>query len=299
MAHETVLARETLEYADIKKSDTVFEGTGGEGGLSRQIVSQLGADGTLIVTELDHYLSANLRKSLEDSVCKVYVVRENFRNISSIIRANGISALDVIILDLGLASYHYEESGRGFSFERNEPLLMTLDDSPSTGVTARDAINTWKEDSLRDVFLGLGGERHASEIARAIILARKKRSIETTRDLVEIISEALGPRRGALHPATKVFQALRIAINDEVGALRQVLRDGWDSLRDGGRFVVISFHEGEDREVKIWAKNLVALKQGTLLNKKALAPGKAELKQNRRSRSARLRAVQKFATTIR
>ena len=296
MAHKTVLMTETLEYADIKMGDAVFEGTGGEGGLSREIVSRLGSDGTLVITELDRHLSSNLRKELTNSVCTVYVEQDNFRNIAAIMRSHNLEAFDVVILDLGVAAYHYEESGRGFSFQANEPLLMTLDDSPAAGITARDAVNNWKEESLRDIFFGLGGERHASVIARAIVKARRSSSIETTGDLVQIIETALGGKRGSINPATKVFQALRIAVNDEVGALRQVLRDGWDCLREGGRFVVISFHDGEDREVKLWSKALVTSKQGVLLKKGVTAPSHKELSINKRTRSAKLRAVKKVAT---
>src|SRR3989344_6644634 len=131
MPHKTVLMKETLDYAAIMPTDVVFEGTGGEGGLSREIVSKLGPYGTLIITELDSHLSANLRKDLSSSTCKVYVEQNNFRNVRAIIQAYGLLAIDVLILDLGLAAYHYEESGRGFSFSKDEPLLMTLDDSPS------------------------------------------------------------------------------------------------------------------------------------------------------------------------
>jgi 16S rRNA (cytosine1402-N4)-methyltransferase len=297
MSHKTVLVKETLECMDIKPNDVVFEGTGGEGGLSHEIVSRLGPSGTLVITELDRHLSSRLRKLLSQAVCTVYVEQDNFRNIAAIIRAKGIKALDAIILDLGLASYHYEESGRGFSFLRDEPLLMTLDDSPRAGITARDAVNTWKEETLKDIFAALGGERAAAKIAKTIVFARREKSIENTGELVKIIEEAVGIKRGVLHPATRVFQALRIAVNDEGGALAQALRDGWDSLREGGRFVVISFHEGEDRKVKEWSRSLVTAGEGVLLNKKAIAPSRAELKANPRSRSAKLRAVRKVTKT--
>jgi len=293
MTHRPVLLEETLKHADIGDAEIVFEGTGGEGGLSGQIVSRLGPDGILIVTELDRFLVANLRKELVECECRVYVEHDNFRNIASILKRLGLSRVDVIIFDLGLASYHYTESGRGFSFQKNEPLLMTLDDSASSGVTAKDAVNRWKEENLRDIFAGLGGERYAKQIAKAIVLARAKKSIETTGDLVDIILTAVGKRRGAIHPATKIFQALRIAVNDEVGALHSALRSGWECLRSGGRFLVISFHEIEDREVKTWFKSLVDDGVATLLCGKGIKAGLRERSQNKGSRSARLRAVRK------
>lgn len=181
---------------------------------------------------------------------------------------------------------------------KNEPLLMTLDDSPAAGVSARDAVNTWKEETLAEIFAGFGGERKSKQIAKAIVAARRAKSIETTADLVTIIGQVVGKARGALNPATRVFQALRIAINDEIGALRQVLRDGWTVLSLGGRFITISFHEGEDREVKVWFKHLESSKAAVSLKKGATKATKAEMFANRRSRSARLRAVKKIKMEV-
>ncbi|HEY4504259.1 MAG TPA: 16S rRNA (cytosine(1402)-N(4))-methyltransferase RsmH [Candidatus Paceibacterota bacterium] len=296
--HKTVLLNETLKCADIQPTDIVFEGTGGEGGLSKRIVSMLGPAGTLIITELDQSLVANLRKNLTWGVCSIYVKRANFKNIKSIVRNLGYQAIDVIILDLGVANFHYEESGRGFSFNKNEPLLMTLGDMETNVISARDAVNTWSETNLSQIFEGLGGERHARQIAKAIIIARQEKQIETTVDLIRIIEKVLDGKRGAIHPATKIFQALRIAVNDEIGALKQVLRNGWTCLRPGGRFIVISFHEVEDREVKIWFKSLVSDKVASLINKKPIKPTLNEIKTNRRSRSALLRAMKKNKASI-
>src|SRR3989344_7435676 len=293
--HTPVLTKETMELLSPKEGETIFEGTGGEGGLSLLIVERLGPKGKLIVTDLDENNLNIVRYKLsqygDTSVCKV----ANFRDIKRTLGDLEIKGVDGILLDLGLASSQIEESGRGFTFNKNEPLIMTFSSSPDElTVTARDVVNNWKEESLAEIFRGFGWERKADKIARLIMQARKSKIIETTGELIEIVKQVYPNKPGRLHPATRVFQALRMAVNDEVGAIRQILRDGWSLLNPEARFVVLSFHEIEDREIKTFFKNMAGKKLGNLVTKKPVLPNRAEVRINPRSRRAKLRAIVKI-----
>lgn len=292
--HKTVLLKETIEALDLRPGLCVFEGTGGEGGLSREIAGEIAPGGTLVITELDRESRSIIQSNLDGSEISVIIVAENFKNIERILADNAKSQVDRIVLDLGLSSRELEESGRGFSFERDEPLVMTFKSEPDENdLTAKYVVNNWSEESLSDIIWGYGGEDRARQIARAIVTARANKEIETSLELAQIVETAVGGRRGALHPATKTFQALRIAVNDELGALRQVLSDGWKVLSSGGRFVVIAFHELEDREVKKFFRNKQHSGEGELLTKKPVTPSEEEEKANPRSRSAKLRVIKK------
>src|SRR3989338_1576773 len=295
-SHTTVLLSETLLLLNLSPGLTVFEGTGGSGGLSREIAKRIGEKGTLIITDLDAVALERIKNNLEGAPCQVILLQENFRDIARIIREAGFKLVDRIVLDLGISTDQIKSSGRGFSFDKDEPLQMTFKNEPTLGeLTAYDVVNSWKEESLADIFWGFGGARGARKVARAIVDNRVAKVIETSGELAEIVMRALGGRRGAIHPATKVFQAIRIAVNDELGALRCVLRDGWEVLSQDGRIVVISFHELEDREVKKFLKERESSGQGSILTKKPITPTNAEKATNPRSRSAKIRAIKKGA----
>ncbi|MEK7104808.1 MAG: 16S rRNA (cytosine(1402)-N(4))-methyltransferase RsmH, partial [Patescibacteria group bacterium] len=212
--------------------------------------------------------------------------------------------ISAIIFDLGLSSDQLENSGRGFSFMKDEPLLMTMKENPlPEDLTAIDIVNTWGEKSLADIIYGYGEEKFSRRIARGIVEARVKNKIETTWDLIKVIENnvPIAYRKGhakgrarRLHCATKTFQALRIAVNDELGALQTGLEKGFKVLNRGGRMAVISFHSLEDRIVKRFYKEKQKKGEVILINKKPIIPKKEEIKNNPRSRSAKLRILEKI-----
>src|SRR3989344_7074076 len=291
MSHTTVLKNETLAALALKPGAIVFEGTGGEGGLSESIALEIGRGGVLIVADLDSDLLNRIRERLSAVPCKVEYVNDNFRNIRQILVDLAVTALDAIIVDLGLCSWQIEESGRGFSFDEDEPLLMTFASSVTEGdLTALQVVNNWSEENLADIIYGFGGERNSRKIAKAIVAYRP---IQSSRQLADVIN-SVSPRKGKINPATKTFQAIRMATNDEVGALKQLLVDGWEPLVPGGTLVMISFHEVEDRVVKRFFVSKVGEAKATLVRKKPIVPTDNEIELNPRSRSAKLRVAQKI-----
>jgi 16S rRNA (cytosine1402-N4)-methyltransferase len=222
--------------------------------------------------------------------------QENFRNIDKVLDQAGVRHVDGILFDLGLSSDQIEESGRGFSFKANEPLLMTMKKDPSaTDLTAREIVNSWEEESIADIIYGYGEDRFARRIAKAIVQARVHQPIETAEQLSNIVASAV-PRFGfkKINPATKTFQAIRIAVNDELGALKEALPKAFRRLNPGGRIAVISFHSLEDRIVKRFFKERSDAGEGRLITKKPITPSPQEIAENPRSRSAKLRIIEKI-----
>lgn len=289
-SHKTVLLNETIEGLNLKNGSVVLDGTFGGGGHSLEICKRFPK--TRVIA-LDQDKGAR-GKSLVGS-CNITLKTENFRNLDKALDKEKIEKVDGIILDLGLSTDQLESSGRGFSFMRNEPLLMTMKENPSSeDLTAQDIVNDWTEESLEKIIYGYGEEKFSKKIARAIVSARENKKISTTFDLVEIIKNAVpgAYRRGKIHFATRTFQALRIAVNDELGALEEALHKGWERLGKRGRMAVISFHSLEDRIVKRFFKEK-GKGEGILINKKPIIPTQEEVKNNPRSRSAKLRIIEK------
>lgn len=254
-------------------------------------------DATIVALDADEGAWKRAKEKFDGLTCDVRFINANFRDLGRIADFTP----DGVIFDLGLSSDQLNPpaggSWRGFSFIRNEPLLMTMKENPSPeDLTARDIVNTWSEASLVDIIRGYGEERYAKRIAQAIVAARTEKEIATTFDLVKIIEEAV-PRsyggRGKIHPATRTFQAIRIAVNDELGALAQGLAAGFAVLGPGGRMAVISFHSLEDRIVKRFFRDKKAKGEAVIINKKPIVPGADELQNNPRSRSAKLRIAEK------
>jgi len=290
--HQTVLLDETLDLLDLRSGLKVFEGTAGDGGLTSRISEYICPTGTLLVTDLDEISIIRTYEKVSRANCQVIIKQENFSRIKELALEAEITLLDRIVLDLGLSSTQIEQSGRGFSFMKDEPLQMTFKSNlESSDLTASEIVNNWKEESLTDIFWGYGGEHKAKAIAKAIVKERKKAKIESTSDLVGVVENVVGNMRGKIHPATKVFQALRIAVNDELGALKKVLRDGWQLLAPLGRIVVVSFHELEDREVKNFFKERNIDNSGQIITTKPVVASRQELSRNVRARSAKLRAI--------
>ncbi|MBY0376711.1 16S rRNA (cytosine(1402)-N(4))-methyltransferase RsmH, partial [Patescibacteria group bacterium] len=265
--HKTVLLQETIDGLSLKNGAVVVDGTFGGGGHSALVLEKFPK---AKVIALDQDSSAWGKAESKFSGNKqITFVNENFRNIDKVLEKEGVKEVDGIVLDLGLSSDQLENSGRGFSFMKSEPMLMTMKENPSPeDVTALDIVNTWGEESIADIIYGYGEEKQSRRIAKAIVDARQKVDIKTTSDLVKIIEDAIPSRfrKGKIHFATKTFQALRMAANDELGALQEGLEKGFEVLKKGGRISVISFHSLEDRVVKKFFKQMVDEGKGTLIN---------------------------------
>ncbi len=291
--HRGVLLQELIEGLAIVPEDIVFDGTVNGGGHAQAVVKRLGEKGVFIGVDLDQSALERTRKRLQGAECRVELRKENFRNLDRVLAEVGVEKLTKAYFDLGLSSDQLENSGRGFSFKKDEPLLMTFDDTPEAqALTARDIVNTWEEEHIADVLFGYGEERAARKIAHALVKARQGGSLKTTADLVAVIESVL-KRHGKIHPATKTFQALRIAVNDELGSLKEALRKSYEALAGHGRMAFISFHSAEDRIVKNTFRNWAREGKGTVLTKKPLTPTGTERIENTRSRSSKLRIFEK------
>jgi len=292
--HTSVLLQEVVEGLAAKKDDIVLDGTVGGGGHSEAICNAAKGEITVVCLDADEDAIERSRERLGKKPCTFMFMRTNFRSLDTALAALGIGKVDRIILDLGLSSFQLaEDSGRGFSFRGNEPLSMTFAKSSHPDqLTAERIVNEWEEESIATVIARYGEERAAKRIAAAIVRERERAPIRTTAALRELIERTL-PRRGKLHPATKTFQALRIAVNDEIRALSEGLEKGWQVLSRGGRFAVISFHSHEDRVVKRFFREAARRGDGELIVKKPIVPSKAEIDENPRSRSAKLRIIEK------
>lgn len=270
----------------------MVDGTLGGAGHARAFCERLSTSGALIGFDRDRAAVSRAHERLADCACRVYLREANFRDGAQLLEELSFTQVNKVLLDLGVSSHQLLESKRGFSFTRDEPLVMTFAAEPSPGeVTAYDVVNAWQEDTLRDILWGFGGERHARRIAAAIATARAQTPIETARQLAEVIAEAVPKRyaQGRLHPATRTFQAIRMAVNDELGALAQALPLWRAHLAEGGRLAVISFHSGEDRIVKRDFGEAQRQGAGRVLTAKPITPSAHEQERNVRARSAKLR----------
>lgn len=294
MSHTTVLLHETIDGLGIQPGDIVFDGTLGGGGHTAEVCKRHGTSVTMIATDRDADAIARSRDRLLAMGCEPKLVQASFRTIDEVLGTRGA---DRIMLDLGISSDQLDDSGRGFTFRKSEPLEMTMHKAPGEDdLTAYQIVNEWGEESIADIIYGYGEERYSRRIAKAIIEARHAGPIKTTDQLAEIISRSVPAayRRGRIHPATKTFQALRIAVNDELGSLTDALAKGFAALHSGGRIAVISFHSLEDRIVKRFFREKVQEGVATLITKKPIVPTDEEIKANSRSRSAKLRILQKI-----
>ncbi|MDR3571497.1 MAG: 16S rRNA (cytosine(1402)-N(4))-methyltransferase RsmH [Candidatus Pacebacteria bacterium] len=290
--HQSVLLHESIEALEIAKDDIVVDATLGGAGHSKAIVDLLGSKGMLIGLDADSDAIERAKVRLSGSKARLEFINGNFKDLQQILESIGVEQITKALFDLGWSSFQLD-AGRGFSFQTDEPLLMTYAKEPN-GLTASTIVNTWAESSLADVIYGWGDERYSRRIAKGIVAARAKKNIETARELAEVIKASVpAPYRfGRLHPATKTFQALRIAVNDELGALKSGITAAWRKLVPGGRIAVITFHSIEDREVKELFAEFVQ-QGGIKIPKKPIKPSLEELQENPRARSAKLRVIQK------
>jgi 16S rRNA (cytosine1402-N4)-methyltransferase len=292
--HITVLREEGVEALNIKPDSIVADATLGAHGHADLILSKLAKKGTFIGIDADPLAIENATLDLNGEA-KIILSVGNFREINSILDAHAIEKVDAILADLGWRMEQFSGNGKGFSFQVDEPLVMTYGDSALYPFTARDIVNEWEEESIDNILEGYGEERFHGRIARNIVEARTTTPIETTHDLVEIVKRAVPAfyRNGKINPATRTFQALRIAVNDELRALEDFLKKSVERLEEGGRLAVITFHSLEDRIVKHTFRTFAHDGRGIVITKKPILPTREEIIKNPRSRSAKLRIFQK------
>ncbi len=297
MAHIPVLLEESLEALSLTRGGTYVDCTVNRGGHSLEIAKAIGEEGTLVCVDLDEEALKEAEEKLRSLQLapKLHFVHSNFRRIGEILEGLDVREVDGILSDLGISSQELDESGRGFSFQKDEPLQMTFSAKPGEGdTTAYDIVNSWNESTIADVLYGFADETYARRIARKIIEAREGGEIRTTKQLVDIIASAVpgAYRHRKAHFATKTFQALRMAVNDELGSVRDLIETLPSILKKGARAAIITFHSTEDRIVKQSLRSHA----DTLLiiNKKAIVPKEEELLANPRARSAQLRIAERI-----
>jgi 16S rRNA (cytosine1402-N4)-methyltransferase len=288
--HIPVLLKETLELLNLRPGDQVIDGTVGLGGHAKEILKATAPNGRLLAFDRDPKQIQAARKNLSADAARTVFINDSYANLAPHAYAQGFVPVAAVFLDLGYCSIHVDNPERGFSFQTEGPLDMRY--CPTNDLTAEFIINNWPEPELNRIFLIYGEEQNARKIARAIVNERKKKTFHITTELAEFIQTVV-PRRGKIHPATKVFQALRLVVNDELGELKKVLPLALEVLKPGGRLAIISFHSLEDGIVKNFFKkqNNKTLK---IINKNIVVPTKEEMEENPRSRSAKLRVAEKL-----
>ena len=306
--HIPVLLDECIKYLNIKPDGVYVDGTLGMGGHSEAIAKLL-TTGRLISIDRDAYAIERAGERLAPYADRVTIVRGNFRDLGAILDEQGVGLVDGMLFDLGVSSPQLDEGGRGFSYMVDAPLDMRMDKSDN--IDAWFIVNRWPEEKIFRILRDYGEERHASRIAKAIAARREEKEIKTTAELVELIKSAMpaAALREKQHPAKRSFQAIRIAVNDELGSVERVIRRAVPRLNQGGRLAVITFHSLEDRIVK---SELAEFARGCtcppdfpvcvcgrtpdirLVNKKPILPSERELEENPRARSAKLRVAEKL-----
>ncbi len=286
--HKPVLLNEILTYFSYIKGKIFVDATIGEGGHSYHICKLL-KPALLIGIDLDKEILQKAKTRLED-FSNVILVNSNYTKLKEILKKYKITKVDGILFDLGASMYHFKKSMRGFSLKQDEILDMRFGD---TSLTAKDIINNYSYTQLIKIFKEYGEERKAEKIVKLILDYRKKKRIETTFELKEIIKKAIPYRKGKIDPATRIFQALRIAVNDEFNNIKKGIEGAIDVLNSGGRLCVITFHSGEDRIVKNIFKKANETGKIKVLTSKVICPKKEEVKVNPSARSAKLRVCER------
>lgn len=285
--HVPVMLQEVINALEVDSGETYIDATFGSGGHSQAILAK---GGIVYGIDQDEQNIKDGRNRFNGS--HLELIHDNFRHLAEITAQNRLESIAGILFDLGVSSRHFDTQSRGFSFNKEAALDMRMD--LSLNVTAADLVNALGRKELTKLFRLYGNEAKAKQISEAIVVARRKSPITTTTQLAELIEAVYQHKRGKLHPATKVFQALRMAVNDEVNALKDVLPQATKILKPGGRLVVISFHEGEDRIVKEFFKDAAENELLYVITQKPLVPREVEIIRNPRSRSAKLRIAEKI-----
>ncbi|MBI2063582.1 MAG: 16S rRNA (cytosine(1402)-N(4))-methyltransferase RsmH [Candidatus Yanofskybacteria bacterium] len=299
--HTPVLLKEVVEYLAPKPGQKFIDATVDGGGHAEAVLERILPGGTLLGIDLDGELITRLKFKIQDSKFKnnAILINDSYVNLKKIAEENDFAGIDGILFDLGMSSWHMEEAGRGFSFQRDERLDMRFAYGQlavnKKQLTAEEVINKYSYDELVRILKEYGEERFAKSIAARIVKARREKPVKTTFELVEIIKNSVPfwYRRSRIHFATRTFQAIRIAVNDELENLKSGLEQGVEILKAGGRIAVISFHSLEDRITKNFFR--VKAKEGVIkiITKKPIGAGLAEVVQNPRARSAKLRVAER------
>ena len=309
--HKSILLDEVIENLNIREDGCYVDGTLGGAGHSYQICTHLGEKGRLVGIDQDADAIQAATKRLEPYKDKVSIVRSNYVNFDNVLDELGIDKVNGILLDLGVSSYQLDEASRGFTYREDVPLDMRMDDR--NALTARDIVNTYSENDLYRIIRDYGEDKFAKNIAKHIVQARQKAPIETTGQLIEVIKAAIPKKVRATggHPAKKTFQAIRIELNHELDVLKNNLEDMIDLLNDEGRIAIITFHSLEDRIVKNIFRTSERpcicppefpvcvcgrVSKGKVITRKPIVPGKEELEENSRSKSAKLRVFERRIT---
>ena len=308
LIHRPVLLNECIEILNIRPDGVYLDGTLGRAGHSREIAKRL-STGRLICVDRDQAALDAARERLAPWLDKVELVHSNFDQVDQILDRLSLPAVDGMIFDLGVSSPQLDDGSRGFSYMADAPLDMRMDQGE--GVTAAGLVNGWPQEELRRVIAQYGEERYAPQIAGAIARRRADKPIETTLELVEVIKSAMPGKalREKQHPAKRTFQAIRIAVNDELASVERMLQRAVPRLNRGGRLAVITFHSLEDRIVKTGLADFARgctcppdfpvcvcgkVPEVRLVNKKPILPSEQEIEENPRARSAKLRAAEKL-----
>ena len=288
--HKSVLLKESIAILNPQPGEFFIDGTIGSGGHSEAILEKIGPSGKLLGIDWDRKAIENCKLGI-GNFSNVILVNGNYANLTEILKEKKLPKADGLIIDLGFSSEQIENSNKGFSFMKDEPLIMRY---ANEGLTAAEIVNSFNEKDLADIFWKYGEERFSRQIAKKIVEERKKGRILTTFELVEIIKKAVPKfyERGRLHPATRVFQALRICVNRELENLETLLKKIPEIMKSKGRAAIISFHSLEDRLVKNYFKQMAKEGYAEILTRKPITPTEEEIKNNPRSRSAKMRAIQ-------
>ena len=306
--HRPVLLDECIDALNIKPDGIYLDGTLGRAGHSREIAKRL-TTGRLICVDRDDAALEAAKTRLADWMDRVTLVHSNFDQVGDIVRELGLAGIDGMLFDLGVSSPQLDDGSRGFSYMADAPLDMRMD--RSEGLTAADVVNGWSQEELKRILYQYGEERYAPQIAAAIVRHRENRPIETTLELVDVIKSAMPARalKEKQHPAKRSFQAIRIAVNDELASVERMIRGAVPALNKGGRLAVITFHSLEDRIVKVgmaeFAKGCTCppdfpvcvcgkTPDVKLVTRKPIIPTDKEVEENPRARSAKLRVAEKL-----
>ncbi|MDO8584257.1 MAG: 16S rRNA (cytosine(1402)-N(4))-methyltransferase RsmH [bacterium] len=292
--HHAVLVEETMHLLDVKPNGRYVDGTLGGGTHSEELLKRCAPDGRVLSLDVDRNALTEARARFASYGDRWQGIEENFRHMKSAVESEPFGPVDGVLLDLGFSSDQIGDPQKGLSFLENGPLDMRLGPKSNVdGLTAADIVNSWSQDEIEKMIANFGEEKFARRIAEAIVKARHASRIIGTLDLVTIIRHAVPPlyERGRIHPATRTFQALRIAVNDELEVLKEAIEEAYAILKENGRLVIITFHSLEDRIVKQAFKSTAAWQ---VITKRPVGPTDEEITANPRARSAKVRAANKI-----
>jgi 16S rRNA (cytosine1402-N4)-methyltransferase len=304
--HKSVLLNEIVEGLNVADDEVLVDMTLGGAGHVHGVLKTGVKNITVVGIDADDDARDRAEKRLAefaDQNVNLIVETTYFDDIDEVLKKNGVQSVDKVLFDLGYSSFEIDSADRGFSFLQDGPLKMTYTNNPSESqLTAHDVVNSFQEENLADIIYGFGEEKFSRRIAAGIVAARAEKEIESTAELAQIISDSVpyfyrhhrDGGKSKIHPATKTFQAIRIAVNSELERLKIALRKTFATTNPGGRIAVISFHSLEDRIVKRYFKEKVSVGEAKSLHKKPITPTEKELKDNPRARSAKLRIIEKI-----